>query len=107
MIKVLKLAAPGGLDCLSVIGAPDPGAPKRGEIRVRILASSLNFHDLGVVNGRMSRRLWAPVRSNCSCGPTIWRATATPQFSRPKAFFPAVGGGAAGWPGGGTTVGCC
>ena len=24
----------------------------------------------------MSRRLWAPVRSNCSCGPTIWRATA-------------------------------
>ena len=32
---------------------PDPGAPRAGEIRVRLHASSLNFHDFGVVNGRI------------------------------------------------------
>ena len=52
-MKALALAAPGGLDRLSIIDMPDPGEPKRGEIRVRIHASSLNFHDLGVVSGRM------------------------------------------------------
>jgi hypothetical protein len=52
-------------------------------------------------------KLWAPVISNWSCGPTIWCAAATPQFSRPNAFLPDVRGGVAGWPGGGTTVGCC
>jgi NADPH:quinone reductase-like Zn-dependent oxidoreductase len=31
----------------------DPGAPAPGEIRVRIHANSLNFHDLGVVTGRL------------------------------------------------------
>ena len=31
----------------------DPGAPGHGEIRVRIHASSLNFHDYGIVCGRM------------------------------------------------------
>lgn len=31
----------------------DPGAPAAGQIRVRIHASSLNFHDLGVVTGKM------------------------------------------------------
>jgi NADPH:quinone reductase-like Zn-dependent oxidoreductase len=31
---------------------PDPGRPGPGQIRVRIEASSLNFHDLGVVLGR-------------------------------------------------------
>jgi NADPH:quinone reductase-like Zn-dependent oxidoreductase len=52
-MRALALASPGGLDRLSVIELTDPGAPKRGEIRVRIHASSLNFHDLGVVTGRM------------------------------------------------------
>src|SRR5713101_3479045 len=33
--------------------------------------------DRRVVNGRMSLRLCAPLRSYCSCGPTIRRAIAT------------------------------
>lgn len=32
---------------------PDPGSPGPGEVRVRVRASSLNFHDYGVVSGRM------------------------------------------------------
>jgi NADPH:quinone reductase-like Zn-dependent oxidoreductase len=51
-MKALKLAAPGGLDRLALVEIDDPGAPGRGEIRVRIRASSLNYHDLGVVSGR-------------------------------------------------------
>jgi len=51
-MRALALASPGGLDRLSVVEMPDPGAPGLGEIRVRIRASSLNFHDLGVVAGR-------------------------------------------------------
>ena len=51
-MRVLKLRNGGGLDNLQVEEMPDPGAPGPGEIRVRIEASSLNFHDLGVVSGR-------------------------------------------------------
>ena len=51
-MKALKLAAPGGLDRLAVVELDEPGAPGPGEIRVRFRASSLNFHDLGVVSGR-------------------------------------------------------
>ena len=51
-MKAVKLAAPGGLDRLRVVDLPDPGKPGRGEIRVRLRASSLNYHDLGVVLGR-------------------------------------------------------
>ncbi len=51
-MKALRLSAPGGLDKLAVTDINDPGEPKRSEIRVRIYASSLNYHDLGVVSGR-------------------------------------------------------
>ena len=51
-MRVLRLRSGGGLDNLRVEEMADPGAPGRGEIRVRIEASSLNFHDLGVVSGR-------------------------------------------------------
>jgi NADPH:quinone reductase-like Zn-dependent oxidoreductase len=46
-------ASPGGLDRLELVEMPDPGAPGPGEIRVRVHASSLNYHDYGVVSGRM------------------------------------------------------
>ncbi|WP_210526665.1 zinc-dependent alcohol dehydrogenase family protein [Rubellimicrobium arenae] len=52
-MKALRLLGPGGLDDLTVVDMDDPGDPGLGEIRVRIRASSLNFHDLGVVSGRM------------------------------------------------------
>jgi NADPH:quinone reductase-like Zn-dependent oxidoreductase len=54
-MKALKLTAPGGLDNLALVELPDSGAPGRGEIRVRLHASSLNYHDLGVVSGRSPR----------------------------------------------------
>jgi NADPH:quinone reductase-like Zn-dependent oxidoreductase len=50
-MKAMRLSAPGGLDRLAMTELPDPGAPGTGEIRVRIHASSLNYHDLSVVMG--------------------------------------------------------
>ena len=52
-MKTVILRKPGGLDRLSLVDKHDPGAPGPDEIRVRIHANSLNFHDYGVVSGRM------------------------------------------------------
>lgn len=50
-MKSITLNKPGGLDQLQLNDAPDPGQPGAGEIRVRVHASSLNFHDYAVVVG--------------------------------------------------------
>ena len=50
-MKQLTVSAPGGLDRLELGEAPDPGAPGPGEVRVRVHASSLNYHDYLVVSG--------------------------------------------------------
>src|SRR5262245_8716668 len=50
-MKAIKLSRPPGLDTLSVAEIDDPGAPGPGEIRVRIHANSLNFHDYAVATG--------------------------------------------------------
>ena len=52
-MKAIRLAKPGGLARLSLVDMEDPGDPRPGEIRVRLRASSLNFHDYGVVSGKM------------------------------------------------------
>lgn len=52
-MKAMILDAPGGLDRLRMVDRPDPGAPGPGMIRVRLHATSLNYHDYGVVAGRM------------------------------------------------------
>ncbi|MDR5860843.1 NAD(P)-dependent alcohol dehydrogenase [Halomonas eurihalina] len=52
-MKLVTLASPGGLDRLRLQEHDAPGEPGPGEIRVRIHASSLNFHDYGVVSGAM------------------------------------------------------
>jgi NADPH:quinone reductase-like Zn-dependent oxidoreductase len=52
-MRAVKIQAPAGLDRLVLTEQADPGAPGRGEIRVRIRASSLNYHDLSVVLGYM------------------------------------------------------
>jgi NADPH:quinone reductase-like Zn-dependent oxidoreductase len=49
----IVLRSPGGLDRLELIEMPDPGQPAPGEIRVRLHASSLNFHDYLVVTGKI------------------------------------------------------
>ncbi len=52
-MEIIQLRAPVGLERLEIVDLPDPGAPGAGQIRVRIHASSLNYHDLGVVSGHM------------------------------------------------------
>ncbi|GHE20836.1 zinc-dependent alcohol dehydrogenase family protein [Halomonas urumqiensis] len=52
-MQVVTLSSPGGLDQLAVVEREAPGEPGPGEIRVRVHASSLNFHDYGVVSGKM------------------------------------------------------
>jgi NADPH:quinone reductase-like Zn-dependent oxidoreductase len=50
-MKAMQLAKPGGLDKLELVDIDDAAPPARGEITVRIRASSLNFHDYAVVAG--------------------------------------------------------
>jgi len=52
-MKAVHIAEPFGLDHLPIATQADPGDPGPGQIRVRIHASSLNFHDLSVVTGIM------------------------------------------------------
>lgn len=49
-IKTIYVQAGGGFDNV-VVGTSEPKAPRADEITVRIRASSLNYHDLGVVSG--------------------------------------------------------
>ncbi|PXV71805.1 NAD(P)-dependent alcohol dehydrogenase [Pantoea sp. PNA 03-3] len=51
-MKAMTLKAPGGLQNIHLSDRADPGQPGKGEIRVAIKASSLNFHDLVVATGQ-------------------------------------------------------
>lgn len=51
-MRAVRLRSPGGLDRLE-IGSIEGPALGPGELRVRVHASSLNFHDYLVVTGRM------------------------------------------------------
>lgn len=50
-IACIRVGSPASLDTLLPATAEDPGQPKAGEIRVRLQASSLNYHDFAVVCG--------------------------------------------------------
>ncbi len=50
-MKAMKLSRPPGLDSLHVAEIDDPGAPGAGQIRVRLHANSLNYHDYAVATG--------------------------------------------------------
>ena len=52
-MKAMTLRSPAGLDMLQSEDRADPGVPGAGMIRVALHGSSLNYHDLGVVTGRM------------------------------------------------------
>jgi len=47
------LKSPAALEQLALTDLPDPGLPGPGEVRVRIHAGSLNYHDLAVVTGML------------------------------------------------------
>lgn len=71
MVKAMRLGAPATLDSLAVDTLADPGDPGPGEIRVRLMASSLNFHDFAVVAGMIPT---APGRIPMSDGAGIVEA---------------------------------
>lgn len=50
-MKTVIISKPAGLDAIKVVDQPDPGAPGDGQIRVRLHACSLNYHDYAVANG--------------------------------------------------------
>ena len=52
-VQSIRVGSPASLDTLAPATSPDPGEPGPGEIRVRLAASSLNFHDYAVVSGRI------------------------------------------------------
>ena len=52
-MKAMRSYGEQGLDGLVPADLDDPGAPGDGQIRVRVRATSLNYHDLGVVTGRL------------------------------------------------------
>lgn len=50
-MKALMLGKPGGIEQLKRVDLADPGTPGDDEIRVRLQACSLNYHDCCVING--------------------------------------------------------
>jgi NADPH:quinone reductase-like Zn-dependent oxidoreductase len=50
-IACIRVGSPASLDTLLPATAEDPGQPGPGQIRVRLQASSLNYHDFAVVTG--------------------------------------------------------
>ena len=50
-MRAMTVRTPATLDTLTPADLPELAAPQRGEIAVRLHASSLNFHDYLVVNG--------------------------------------------------------
>jgi NADPH:quinone reductase-like Zn-dependent oxidoreductase len=53
-MKAIQVRLPATLESLVLVDMPDPGSPGAGEIRVRIRASSLNYHDYAVVTGAIA-----------------------------------------------------
>ncbi|MFD0985747.1 zinc-dependent alcohol dehydrogenase family protein [Methyloligella solikamskensis] len=50
-MKAINVEKPGGLDRLKLVDMDAPGDPGKGEIRVKLHASSLNYHDYAVAKG--------------------------------------------------------
>ena len=50
-IAAVRTGSPASLDNLLLTTAEDPGQPGPGQIRVKLAASSLNYHDFAVVTG--------------------------------------------------------
>ena len=50
-IAAIRVGSPASLNTLLPATAEDPGQPGPGQIRVKLAASSLNYHDFAVVSG--------------------------------------------------------
>jgi NADPH:quinone reductase-like Zn-dependent oxidoreductase len=50
-MQCIALGPRGGLDRITLVDRPDPGQPGPDDLRVRLHATSLNFHDYKVVTG--------------------------------------------------------
>lgn len=50
-LAAVRVGSPASLDTLLPATVADPGQPGPGEIRVKLAASSLNYHDFAVVTG--------------------------------------------------------
>jgi NADPH:quinone reductase-like Zn-dependent oxidoreductase len=50
-MRAVRVGSPASLDTLLPVSADDPGQPGPGQIRVKLAASSLNYHDFAVVSG--------------------------------------------------------
>lgn len=55
-MRAVQVRAPYGADHLAVVDVPDPGEPGWGELRVRVRATTYNFHDGLVLNGVIPSR---------------------------------------------------
>ena len=53
-MKTIRVGSPANLDTLLPVIVEDPGQPGPGQIRVKLAASSLNFHDYAVVAGMIA-----------------------------------------------------
>lgn len=51
-MKAMVLKKPGGVENLTMVDLPSPPPPGPGEISVRVGASTINNHDLGIITGR-------------------------------------------------------
>ena len=79
-MKALHVTAPGGLDRIEVVEAPDP-VPGPGDVLIRMRAVSLNYRDLLMVQGRYARADFAfpitPFSDGCgiveAVGPGVTR----------------------------------
>lgn len=54
-MKAVRIGSPATLETLTPVDIPAPQSPAKGEITVRIRASSLNYHDFSVVAGLAPR----------------------------------------------------
>lgn len=53
-MRAIQSRAPASLDNLVAVDMADPGDPGPGEIRIKLQASSLNYHDYAVVSGMIA-----------------------------------------------------
>ena len=90
--RTLRLAPGGGFDSVSITDEGRPAAPGAGEISVRLRASSLNYHDYGVVKGPMAPRHEARIPLSDGAGEVTAVGSGVTEFAVGDAvvstFFP-------------------